>query len=337
MRKLWVHVCFILLLAGCMGRSFEESLVFLPLPFPEYQRLPEDATFEDAWFDAPGGPRLHGWYVEGARPGPVVLYCHGNAGNISHRRWLLHLYRERLNATVLVFDYRGYGKSVGTPSEPGVLADARAARRWLAQRAGVDEGEIILVGNSLGGGVAVDLAATDGARGLVLENTFTSLPDVVACYAKLLPDYPIHWLMWCRLDSEAKIRSYHGPLLMTHGTADPVVPYRLGHRLYEAANEPKRLVTVPGGGHFERPSGEYLQALEGFLAAHPAREGGQSRLEKTVSHRLKVIHHHRHVGVDQVLGDEGFDGRPGAAGEAAADARHVDGSGQLPGLNGDLR
>jgi fermentation-respiration switch protein FrsA (DUF1100 family) len=143
-----------------------------------------------------------------------------------------------------------------------VLADARAARKWLAAQTGVREGDVVLVGNSLGGGVAVDLAARDGARGLVLENTFTSLPDAAAAH---LPVVPVHLLMRTRLNSVSKIGDYRGPLLQTHGDADRVVPYRLGRELFAAANEPKQFVPVPGGDHNDPPAAAYIAALDGFL------------------------------------------------------------------------
>jgi fermentation-respiration switch protein FrsA (DUF1100 family) len=147
---------------------------------------------------------------------------------------VLRLYRDRLNASVLVFDYRGYGKSEGTPSEAGLLADARAARRWLAARTGVAERDIVVVGKSLGGGVAVDLAAKDGARALILESTFPSLPEVAAHH---VPWLPTHWLMNTRLNSVAQIGNYHGPLLQSHGDADRTIPYEMGRKLFDAANE----------------------------------------------------------------------------------------------------
>jgi fermentation-respiration switch protein FrsA (DUF1100 family) len=128
----------------------------------------------------------------------------------------------------------------------------------------VAEADIVLVGTSLGGAVAVDLAAADGARGLVLENTFTSLPDVAA---EQLPLLPVRWLMRTRLDSRGKIGGYRGPLLQAHGDADRVVPFALGRQLFEAANEPKRFVRVEGGGHNDPPSRESLLALEQFLTA----------------------------------------------------------------------
>ncbi len=257
-------VLALLSLGGCA--SLEESLIFHPRPFPDEDRKPEDAAFEDAWVETPDGVKLHGWYAEANEPRAVILYAHGNGGNIAHRRWVVRLFREYLKTSVLVFDYRGYGRSEGTPTEAGILVDARAARRWLAKRAGVRETDIVLVGNSLGGGVAVDLAAKDGARGLVLENTFSSLPDVAASHLKLLP---VHWLMQTRLDSTAKIRNYKGPLLQTHGQADDIVPFALGQRLFQAANEPKQFVAIPAGGHNDPPTREYVDALEKFLVKLP--------------------------------------------------------------------
>lgn len=242
--------------------SFEDSVIFQPTPFTDAEARPDDDQFENAPIEASDGIHVHGWYQEAAKPVAVVLYCHGNAGNIAHRRWVLKLFRDYLNCSILIFDYRGYGRSEGTPSEEGILEDARAARRWLAKRAGVAESEIVLVGNSLGGAVAVDLASKDGARALVLENTFTSLPDVASSHLLGLPS---RWFLKNRLDSQAKIADYHGPLLQTHGDADSIVPIKLGRRLFDAAHEPKQFVVVSGGGHNDPPKRDYVQALRKFL------------------------------------------------------------------------
>jgi uncharacterized protein len=249
------------------GMTFEESLIFHPRPFSDGRWPAADPNIEEATFQTPDGLRLNGWFAEAKQPRAVVLFAEGNAGNLTSRRWVLDLFRNQLGTSVLIFDYRGYGKSEGSPTEAGILTDARAARRWLAQRAGVAEKDIVLVGESLGGGVAVDLAARDGARGLILQNTFSSLPDVAASHVRIVP---IRRLMTTRLDSQAKIRDYHGPLLQTHGDADQVVPFSLGYRLFEAANEPKQFVRVPGGGHNDPPSREYLEALNRFLGSLPA-------------------------------------------------------------------
>lgn len=245
---------------------FEESLIFFPSRYPEGDWRPQGLPLEDAWFEAADGTRLHGWYVACEEPRAVVLFCHGNAGNVTHRLEMMRVLHDYVGVSVLVFDYRGYGRSQGKPDEPGVLADARAARAWLAKRAGIAEREVVMMGRSLGGAVAVDLAARDGARALVLESTLTSIPDLGAYH---YPWLPVRWLARTRLDALAKIPDYHGPLLQSHGNADRIVPYRFGQRLFEAANEPKTFVTIPNRDHNDPQNQEYYQALIAFLDELP--------------------------------------------------------------------
>jgi len=259
---------------GCASVSHEAAaienrIVFQPSAYPAGDWTPPRGV-EDAWIDSTKGARLYGWFAEpeGKQSRAVVLFTHGNAGNVTNRRDIIELYRDRLNATVLVFDYRGYGRSSGAPTEAGVLDDARAARSWLAARTGVRESDIVVAGHSMGGGVAVDLAASDGARGLILQGTFTNLPDVAASHVPLLP---VRAVMQAKLDSIAKIRSYRGPLLQVHGDADRVIPYALGKELFQAANEPKQFLTIPGGSHNDIVTPEFVKALDRFLGSLPAR------------------------------------------------------------------
>jgi fermentation-respiration switch protein FrsA (DUF1100 family) len=167
-----------------------------------------------------------------------------------------------LQVTSMMFDYRGYGRSEGLPTEKGVLLDARAARKCLAERAGVAEEEIVVMGESLGGGVAVDLAAGDGAAGLILESTFTSLPDVASNVVKYVP---ARYLMRNRMNSLEKIARYQGPLLQAHGDADKLIPIEQGRALHAAAPGPKQFVTIPGAGHNWTPTPEYVEQLRVFL------------------------------------------------------------------------
>jgi fermentation-respiration switch protein FrsA (DUF1100 family) len=255
----------LLFASGCAStRELEESILFQPRTYPSGDWTPDSAV-EDAWFEA-DGHKLHGWYAEAKQPRAVVLFAHGNAGNISDRRDVIELFRDKMNTTVMLFDYRGYGRSEGTPSEEGLLADARAARKWLAERAKVREQDVVIAGYSLGGAVAVDLAAKDGARGLILQSTFSSVPDTAASHFPLLP---VRSLVHNHFDSAAKISSYHGPLLQSHGDADRVIPYELGQALFKAANDPKVFVTIPNGGHFEPPTKKYLAALDHFFDSLP--------------------------------------------------------------------
>jgi len=241
----------------------EDAFLFFPTRYPDGDWHPPRLAFEDAFFSAPAGPRLHGWFVPRDRPRGAVLFAHGNGANLSHRADLFRALHER-GLAVLAFDYRGYGRSEGSPSEAGVMADARAAQAWLSGRTGLRQEELILQGESLGGAAVVDLAAAGGARALVLENTFSCLLDVIA-YHYHYPWLPAKALVRSRFDSAAKIGRYHGPLLQVHGDADTIIPIELGRRLFAAANEPKRFVVVPGADHNHSRRPEFYAALDEFL------------------------------------------------------------------------
>ncbi|MBI3864022.1 MAG: alpha/beta hydrolase [Planctomycetia bacterium] len=265
------------LLTGCAGLSggesswsrFEREHVFVAAKYPEGNWKPAAYTFEDVWFHTADGTRLNGWYAPCENPAAVVLLAHGNAGNVTNVAPLLKRLRDQHHVSVLAFDYRGYGKSEGRPDEPGILEDARAARSWLAKRANVDERDIVLMGQSLGGGVAVNLAAHDGARGLVLISTFTSLPDVAGHH---WPIVPAGWFMHNRLESISKIDKYDGPLLQVHGDKDRIIPIGQGEKLFARAHEPKRFVVSHGADHNDPLPVEFDGALDEFLASlRPAK------------------------------------------------------------------
>jgi fermentation-respiration switch protein FrsA (DUF1100 family) len=250
------------MLGGGLLKSIERSLLFFPSRYPDGDWQPQGLAFEDAWFTASDGVRLHGWFVPCERPRAVLLFAHGNGGNLSHRADTLGTLHDRLHVAAMIFDYRGYGRSEGTPEAAGILLDGRAARRWLAERAGAKESEIVLMGESLGGAVVVDMAAADGARGLVLDSTFSSLPDVAGFH---YPWLPVAALTKTRLDSAAAIAKYHGPLLMFHGDKDQIIPIKFGRKLFDAANEPKRFVAMPGHDHNDARPALFFAELDKFL------------------------------------------------------------------------
>ena len=267
-------LAYLFVLLGMM--LLENSLIFVPTKYPDGAWNPPGLKFEDAYFEAPDGTKLHGWYAPHEQPRAVLLFAHGNGGNVTHRFDIVKQLHDRLGVSVMIFDYRGYGRSEGSPDEAGILADARAARAWLAQRAAVPESQIVLMGESLGGGVAVDLAARDGARGLILDSTFSSLPDVAAIH---YPWAPVKLLMRTRLDSRAKIPDYHGPLLQSHGSADTIIPIELGRRLFEAANEPKQFVVIPGADHNDMRSDLLYRSVDEFLNRLNKKSAGRSTKE----------------------------------------------------------
>ncbi len=261
LRLIFTALAIYLLIVVCM-MFLEESLIYFPSKYPEGDWKPRGLEFEDAWFQAADGIKLHGWYVPREKPAAIILFCHGNAGNVTDRADILEILHNVVGASVLVFDYRGYGRSAGKPNEKGILSDARAARAWLANREKIAEKDIVVMGESLGGAVAVDLAAKDGAKGLVLIGTFTSAPDIAAYHYPLLP---VRLLMHTRLDALGQIANYKGPLLDMHGQADTIVPFQFGKKLFDAANEPKQLLVFPHHDHNDPPPDKFFEALEDFL------------------------------------------------------------------------
>ena len=226
---------------------------------------PDGLHYEDVFFESSDGTRLHGWFLPCDEPTALVLYCHGNGDIVADSSWALDQLRQEAEVAVFVFDYRGYGRSEGRPHEAGVMADGDAALAWLCNRADVAPDRVVLMGRSLGGAVAVQLAARHGARGLVLERTFTSLPEVAA---QVFPWLPVRTLMRNRYDSLSCIGQYEGPLLQSHGSADELVPFRLGRQLFQAAgSRPKEFVEMPDCHHNSPDSREYRHALQEFLAS----------------------------------------------------------------------
>jgi uncharacterized protein len=246
----------------------EETFIFVPSKLPPGSSRPPAPEVEDVWFEAADGVKLHGWYREHPFPRAVILFNHGNAGNVTNRAGILQSISRCAEASVLVYDYRGYGYSEGRPNEQGVYADARAARAWLAARAGIEPAETVLMGESLGAAVAVELAAADGCRALVLESAFTSAPDMAAV---LFPFIPARLFMRNRFDSLAKIGRYRGPLLQSHGTADTIIPFEQGKRLFDAAvlAHPKRFIALPQLDHNDPRPHDYYDALGEFLGQLP--------------------------------------------------------------------
>jgi fermentation-respiration switch protein FrsA (DUF1100 family) len=256
------------LLAGC-GEAFERGFLYYPvgslIGTPPDLGLP----FEDVHLAAADGVRLHGWFVPGPRA-VTLLWCHGNAGNISHRLENLREIQKRLGLSVLLFDYRGYGRSEGVPSEAGLYADARAFRSWLRTRPGGDRATVVYFGRSLGAAVAAVLAEEDPPAALILETPFTS---VQAMANQTLPG--AGYLFRTRFDTLSRMGRLRAPLLLLHGDADEVVPFRHGKAIFAAAAEPKTFVRIPGGRHndtWEVGGAAYWEAWARFLATH-ARGG----------------------------------------------------------------
>lgn len=232
-----------------MLSSIEKQMIYYPSKYPEGFWTPERYGVhpEECWFTTEDGLNLHGWYAKGVASGPdlTLLWFHGNAGNITHRldnmRQLLDL-----GLDVFIFDYRGYGKSEGEPDEDGLYADGAAAYDFLVGEKKISADNIILFGRSLGTAVAVDVATKRSVRGIILESAFT---DAKAMAKIIMPYIPVGSLISARFDSIGKIRSINVPILFTHGDRDTIVPFELGKKLYDAANDPKYFYTIGGADH----------------------------------------------------------------------------------------
>lgn len=249
-----------------MLRLLENALVFKPAKAADHWEPARLADIEDVDLASADGTRVHAWWLPCPGADHALLYCHGNAGNLSHRGGSIAKLRELLHVHVLIFDYPGYGKSGGRPTEQGCYQAADAAYVYLTDTQKIDSQKILLYGGSLGGAVAVDLASRKAHRGLVLVKTFTSAPDAGA---NIVPWLPVRWLMRNRFDSMAKIKSCTQPVFLGHGTADTLIPYAHGKRLFEAANEPKQFFTLDGSNHNDSLPLDFFTALRTFLDKNP--------------------------------------------------------------------
>ena len=260
----------ILALAACLYAAlcaavylYQDRLLYFPVQ--AIAATPEriGIGFEDVWLPAADGARVHGWWVPAPGASRAVLFLHGNAGNVSDRLETVEILH-RLGLAVLIIDYRGYGLSGGSPSEEGTYADALAAWRHLVGARGFAARAIVVFGRSLGGGVATWLAEREPPGALILESTFTSVPDVAA---RIYPYLPVRLLARTRYPSLERIRRIRCPLLVAHSPADEVIPYEHGRRLLDAANEPKSFLEMRGthGDGFLTTGEDYVAGLRRFL------------------------------------------------------------------------
>lgn len=245
---------------------FENAQLYHPVRDSDYwEPPPRGVQVEDVWLQSSDGTRIHGWWLP--RPGSTtaLLYCHGNAGNLSGRGGMAALLANSLEASVLLFDYPGYGKSDGEPSEAGCYAAGAAAYEWLTKTQQVPADNVILFGKSLGGGVAVELAAQRPHRALVLVKSFTSVPDMAQHVFWFLP---ARWLVRNRYENLQKIARCSRPIFIAHGDRDRTIPLSQGQRLFEAAGEPKKFLLLADSDHNDGFPPQFFSELAEFLKKH---------------------------------------------------------------------
>ncbi len=218
--------------------------------------------YEDILFKTSDNRLLNGWYIPSGKEDSTLLFCHGNAGNISHRLEKILLLHD-LDLNIFIFDYRGYGKSEGKPSETGLYRDTKAAYSYLIEERGILEDKIILYGESIGGGVVIDLAQGVRVKALITEGAFTSLKDMAKATFPLIPQV----MVGRQYDSLHKIRTISCPKLIIHSTDDEIVPFSMGERLFDAASPPKRLLKLNGPHNtaFLDSKEEFTKGIGSFL------------------------------------------------------------------------
>jgi len=246
---------------------YQSRLLFLPnLPSRAVERSPSAVGLAYEPVDLVTSDNIHldGWFIPAPEKRGVILFCHGNAGNISHRLDSLLLFH-RLGFSTLIFDYRGYGRSQGRPSEEGTYLDAEAAWHYLTRERSTTPSRIILFGRSLGAAVAVHQAAVNTPGALIVESSFTSVPDIAA---GLYPFLPARWLSRLDYNVQQQLQRVSCPVLVVHSRDDEIIPFRHGRALYAAANEPKQFLELRGGHNdgFLLTGQTYVQKLDCFLS-----------------------------------------------------------------------
>lgn len=243
----------------------DQFFVFHPHPWQDKDwRAASGLPLEDVWFPAADGAKLFGWYVESQPDRPVVVWCHGNAGNIVHRLENLRLLLQQ-DLSVFLFDYRGYGRSQNLqPNEEGLYLDAMGAHDYLTRVRMIRPERLIVFGRSLGAAVAADLAVHKPAAGLILESAFPSIEAVAKFYYGGLP---VHWLLGAEFRLIDRVPALSLPKLMIHGDLDQIIPIELGRQVFEAAKPPKAFHLISGANHNDtyRVGGtSYFQLLSDF-------------------------------------------------------------------------
>ena len=237
----------------------------LYFPAKDLWQAPSDRGFayEEVVFRTRDGVGISAWYLPASHEKGVLLFCHGNAGNIADRMDSLAIFHD-LDLSVLIFDYRGYGKSGGKPSESGTYHDAEAAWDYLTKARGIPPRRIVVFGRSLGGAVAAELARERNPAALIIESSFLSVPDLGA---KLYPWLPVRLLSRFRYDTIEKVGSISCPKLIIHSPEDEIIPFDHGIALYEKAAPPKEFLAIRGGHNegFLVSGSLYREGLKKFL------------------------------------------------------------------------
>lgn len=264
---LYILIFFIFIFAYL--KYFEKNRIYYPLE--DLSFTPEDIglKYEDIYFETEDNLMLNGWFIPVDNARGTLIFCHGNAGNISHRLEIILIFN-KLSLNVFIFDYRGYGRSQGKPSEQGLYKDTEASYQYIISRSDIDKERIVIYGKSIGANVAIDLASKVKTSLLISEGSFTSAYDMGR---KLFPYLPIKWMISIKFDAIGKIKNIKTPKLIIHSKDDEIIPFSMGERLFEAAAEPKEFYQMQGT-HNEAIfiyRDEYTSRIDNFLNKYLTR------------------------------------------------------------------
>lgn len=242
---------------------FQSNMLYHPSRQMELSGL-GDLVVKDVWMTSTRGTKIHGWWVPHPQATRTLLFCHGNAGNLSHRSGMIREWHRRFRMNVLIFDYQGYGRSEGTPSEQGTYDDARAAWDYVRHVQNIKPQNIVILGRSLGGAIAAHLAAQVKPAALILDSPFSSFVDVAAAH---FPWLPVRWIARFRYDTAAYLQQRTCPLLIIHSPEDEVIPFALGRKSFEQAPAPKQFLQIRGSHNdgFYVSIYTYFQGVSSFL------------------------------------------------------------------------
>jgi len=259
-------VVIVYVVFGVILFLFQKRIIYQPRG--QVAQTPEiiGLEYESVRLTTADGVSISAWYVPSSMDRGTVLFCHGNAGNISGRLPTIGIFHA-LGLNVMIFDYRGYGDSEGSPGEKGTYLDAGAAWDHLIDVRKAKPERIVVFGRSLGGAVATKLAIDRKPAAAILESTFTSIPDLAG---RMYPIYPIRLLARVRYDTIKRIGDLNCPVLILHSPDDEIIPYAHGRKLFEAAPEPKQFVEMTGGHNDPRPS-NYQNILGDFIDKHVSK------------------------------------------------------------------
>ncbi len=243
-------------------RYIERQSMFFPVKGLAATPGEANLEYEDVYFKASDGKRLNGWFVPSENAKATVLFCHGNAGNMGHRLEKILIFHG-MNLNTFIFDYRGYGKSEGRAYEAGLYKDAFGAYDYLTEKRNIPENTIILYGESLGGGVVIELAREKKIKALITEDTFSSIKEMSRIAYPFIP----HFIFSSKFDSVSKIKSVYSPKLIIHSREDEIVPFYMGEKLYNEAATPKKFLILKGPHNtaFLDSEKEYTEGIKTFI------------------------------------------------------------------------